>query len=53
MYQEPEKRNDEQIQNAIKNQFLGIAPERKDELGQLWETYNPEFSLLADDTECS
>lgn len=43
-----EKRNDAEIQEAVKAQFVGVAPEREAELKELWESYNLEFSLLED-----
>jgi len=46
MYQE--KRNDVEVQQAIKSLFLGIAPERASELSSLWDTYQLEFCLFSD-----
>lgn len=42
-------RSDLHIQEAVRQQFLGVAPERKTDLESLWTTYQLQFSLLADD----
>ncbi|WP_458237612.1 phage exclusion protein Lit family protein [Pseudomonas sp. P5_A2_2] len=41
-------RSDQQIQEAVRQQFLGVAPEHADELEKLWVDYQLQFSLLAD-----
>lgn len=41
-------RDDDAIQAAAKNLFLGCAPERKGDLEHLWQTYSPKFQLTAD-----
>lgn len=46
--QQEEIRSDDEIQSVVKAQFLGVAPERRQELEQLWEENNLCFSLLAD-----
>jgi Peptidase U49 len=42
-------RSDHHIQEAVRQHFLGIAPERRVDLESLWTTYQLQFSLLADD----
>lgn len=46
--QQEEIRSDDEIQSVVKNQFIGIAPECRQELECLWEENNLCFSLLAD-----
>lgn len=41
-------RNDDQVQDAIRHLFEGVAPERGEELRELWNNYNPRFNLLTD-----
>lgn len=41
-------RSDEEVQNAARMLFLGVAPERRDELEGLWEQYQPRFNLVLD-----
>src|SRR5262249_17699731 len=41
-------RNDQEIQDAARNLFEGIAPERRAELAALWAKYAPRFSILED-----
>lgn len=41
-------RNDEEIQIAVRNLFLGAVPEREQELVQLWSQYQLRFNLLPD-----
>jgi len=41
-------RSDIQIQHAVKQNFLGIVPERESELEALWTNYQLQFSLVAD-----
>lgn len=41
--------NDESVQEAARNLFCGVAPERTAELEMLWKTYRPRFNLLLDD----
>lgn len=48
MYENEEPRNDQQVQLAGKNLFIGVAPEREDELNQFWEKYHPRFNVLSD-----
>lgn len=43
-----DKRSDVEIQDAIKALFLGLAPERTDELGQMWDDYQLQFCLFTD-----
>lgn len=40
--------NDEQVQDAAKELFAGVIPERSTELNDLWQRYNPRFNLLLD-----
>lgn len=44
-----EKRSDAQIQKAVKELFLGLAPEKTDELKRLWDDYQLQFCLFTDD----
>lgn len=41
-------RNDEQIQQAARNLFEGVVPERQEELKALWKQYSPRFNILMD-----
>lgn len=50
MYSHSTQRNDEEIQTAIRNMFLGVAPEREEELKQFWDRYQLRFNLLADNS---
>ena len=43
-----EKRNDAEIQGAVKALFLGLAPESATALQQLWDNYQLQFCLFAD-----
>lgn len=43
-----EKRSDMEIQAAAKALFVGLAPEKSDELQQLWDDYQLQFCLFAD-----
>lgn len=42
-------RSDAQIQEAVKELFLGLAPERTNELKRLWDDYQLQFCLFTDD----
>ncbi|MBE3640675.1 phage exclusion protein Lit family protein [Mangrovicoccus algicola] len=42
------KENDQAVQQAARNLFLGCAPERKAELENFWKKYHPEFQLMDD-----
>jgi hypothetical protein len=46
---QPEARNDEGIQQIVKNMFLGVAPERADELEKMWVENDLRFNVLPDD----
>lgn len=37
------------LQAAVRDAFLGAAPERAAELEGYWESYGPQFLILADD----
>ena len=39
-------RKDAEVQNAVRNLFLGAAPERQSELSELWKRYTPQFNFL-------
>lgn len=41
-------RNDDEIQVAVRNLFLGAVPEREQELAQIWSQYQLRFNLLPD-----
>jgi hypothetical protein len=41
-------RSDEAVQDAARELFLGVAPERHAELQALWWRYGPSFELLSD-----
>ena len=41
-------RNDDQVQEAVRNLFEGVAPERRVELCDLWNDYGPRFNILTD-----
>ncbi|PKM07157.1 MAG: hypothetical protein CVV14_09470 [Gammaproteobacteria bacterium HGW-Gammaproteobacteria-4] len=41
-------RNDDEIQAAVRNLFLGAVPEREQELACLWSQYQLRFNLLPD-----
>ncbi|WP_195845749.1 phage exclusion protein Lit family protein [Burkholderia pseudomallei] len=43
------KRSDAQIQDAVKALFLGLAPEKSDDLERLWENYQLQFCLFTDE----
>lgn len=49
MFTQSPARNDEAVQFAVKNMFLGAAPEREKELVQLWDQNQLRFNLLPDD----
>lgn len=49
MNNESQQRNDREVQDAAKNLFLGVAPERETELAELWQRFNPRFNILPDD----
>lgn len=38
----------EQVQLAARKLFKGVAPERQEELKELWSTYQPRFNILTD-----
>lgn len=42
-------RNESDIQLAVKQLFIGVAPERSDELSKLWDEYQLRFNLLPED----
>ncbi len=44
-------RNDAEVQQAVKAQFLGIAPERAGDLEHLWSECDLQFNLLEDEGE--
>lgn len=44
-------RQDEIVQQAIRNLFIGSVPERADELSSLWEDLDLVFRLIPDDHE--
>ncbi|MBR0560466.1 phage exclusion protein Lit family protein [Neokomagataea anthophila] len=44
-------RQDEIVQKAIRNLFIGSVPERADELSSLWENLDLVFQLFPDDHE--
>ena len=39
-------RNDADVQNAVRNLFIGVVPERKSELFKLWKKYDLRFNIL-------
>lgn len=41
-------RNDAEVQEAARNLFEGVGPERREELAALWKRYNPRFNILTD-----
>lgn len=41
-------RNDPEVQETVKNLFHSVAPERAQELSELWGKYEPRFNVLAD-----
>ena len=41
-------RSDAEVQVAARRIFEGVTPERSEELGRLWEKYEPSFNLLTD-----
>lgn len=47
--QQPEARNDVEVQVAAKNMFMGVAPERAAELEAMWAEYGLRFNVLPDD----
>ena len=49
MFSQSPPRNDDVVQVAVKNIFLGVAPAREEELNQLWVRYQLRFNLLPDD----
>src|ERR1700728_655723 len=36
------------LQTVVKDLFLGVVPERSQELNEMWNTYQPQFEILAD-----
>jgi hypothetical protein len=40
--------NDQRVQEAARNLFEGITPERMEELQELWANYAPHFNILDD-----
>lgn len=44
-------RNDEAVQQAAHNLFVGVVPERREELEGFWEQYDLQFNVLKDLTE--
>lgn len=40
--------NDQAVQQAARNLFLGCVPERRAELEEFWQKYSPEFQLIDD-----
>jgi len=44
-------RNDAEVQQAVKAQFLGIVPERAGDLERLWSECDLQFNLLEDEGE--
>lgn len=44
-----DKRSDAEIQQAVKALFVGLAPERESELERLWDDFQLQFCLFADD----
>lgn len=44
--QERGPRNDEEVQQVARNLFLGVAPERSQELEELWHRYKPRFNFI-------
>ena len=45
---EDDQRNDEEVQTAAMNLFVGVAPERNAELSGLWQRYTPRFNFIMD-----
>ena len=45
-----QKRNNSEVQKAVKDLFMGVAPERQSELTQLWEQYQIRFNILQNDS---
>ena len=45
---EDDQRNDEEVQTAAMNLFVGVAPERNAELSDLWQRYTPRFNFIMD-----
>lgn len=43
IYSDDLARSDEKVQNAARMLFLGVAPERRDELESLWDQYQPRL----------
>ena len=41
-------RNDAEVQNAARDLFVGVAPERRSELFELWKKYSLRFNVLTD-----
>lgn len=41
-------RNDDEVQTAVRNLFLGAVPEREQELAALWNRFQLRFNLLPD-----
>ena len=46
--QQESYRNDQEVQNAVKANFIGIVPERKHDLDTLFNRYRPNFNILED-----
>ena len=36
------------MQEVARRMFMGIAPEREDDLNRLWNAYTPKFEILAE-----
>ncbi|NRB20430.1 MAG: hypothetical protein HRU33_23585 [Rhodobacteraceae bacterium] len=41
-------RKDIEVQEAVRQMFVGVAPERAGDLQELWDKYNPRFNILPD-----
>jgi hypothetical protein len=41
-------RGDDSVQTAVRNLFMGSAPERKDDLAAIWQELEPIFQITPD-----
>ena len=41
-------RNDEEVQQVARSLFVGVAPERSQELEEFWHRYTPRFNFIED-----
>jgi hypothetical protein len=48
MINTPDENHSIYLQTVVRDLFVGVVPERADELNEMWNTYGPRFELLED-----